>query len=145
MLETRKIFLTYFLGGKYLVKRGNYSSAKISRGAKTITYDCGMVDRETIIDVPSKVIDDPEYAESSIKVILPSEFVERALEVPVNPHKKGTPEYHRYFRSNMGKLLMEWPKLSEKQKIQRHVEIYVSDMTGLTDITNGRDYSFEIL
>lgn len=146
MIENNsKISLSYQVTGEYLVKRGKYSSAKIKFGKNIVKYDCGQEGPEVIIENPSQVIEKPEFADSHISVILPEAFIERALELPKCSARKGSDEYHRWFRSDMGKLLLDWKKLNDIQKIERHIEIYVKDITRNPNPIRGRDYKFEII
>lgn len=105
--KNNKIFLTFNEGGKYLTKRGIYSTC-------------------------------------SRKVVLDYSFIEKALEIPESP-KRNSGNYHRWLRSDLGKLWSDWKKLSDEQKIKRHIEIYVKDMTGMLNPEEGDDYTFDIV
>jgi len=129
MIDSIKIFLTYKLGGEYIIKNGEYSTATLNSG---------------VIVTPSKLIKRPEYSEPHQKVILGEEFVNNALTLPKCPYQKGTNEYYKWFRTDIAKLLMDWKKLNNEQKIQRHIEMYVKDMTGLASVENNIHYSFNI-
>ena len=129
MNKNNKIFLTFNEGGKYLTKRGIYSTAKI---------------RQCIVVEESRTIKHPEYADCSRKVVLDYSFIEKALEIPESP-KRNSGDYHRWLRSDLGKLWSDWKKLSDEQKIKRHIEIYVKDMTGMLNPEEGDDYTFDIV
>lgn len=128
--KNAKIFLTYSLGGKYITKRGEYSVAKLSGG---------------VITTPSKTLEQPEYAECTMRVVLNNAFIERALSLPECPYKRNSGEYHWWLKSDMGKLLLDYKNLTDEQKIQRHVEIYVKDITGISELIKGEDYNYDLV
>ena len=140
-----KIFLTFNEGGKYLIKSEEYTSASVHNGTKKIQYDCGVIAPELIVDVPSKIKRQPEYADCNKKVILNYSFIERALEFPECPYKRNTGEYHWWLKSDMGKLALDFKKLNDEQKIKRHIEIYVKDMTGILNPVEKEDYSYQLI
>ena len=129
MDKNSRIFLTFNESGKYITKRGEYSVAKLSGGNVT---------------TPSKTLKHPEYADCSRKVVLDYSFIEKALEIPESP-KRNSGDYHRWLRSDLGKLWSDWKKLSDEQKIKRHIEIYVKDMTGMLNPEEGDDYTFDVV
>ncbi|MCP4255041.1 MAG: hypothetical protein GY775_16865 [Candidatus Scalindua sp.] len=126
-IKYSKIFLTYTLGGKYLVSPGIYKEAIVVNGSKTKTYDCGIVGKEVITKRPMQVVKEPSYKEATQTIELGSEFIKRALEKP-KPPKKG---YQRWLRQPEGKLFQEWKTIKDDEtKIKRAVAIYVADLTG---------------
>jgi hypothetical protein len=132
-----KISLIYTLGGEYLVSRGKYKPAKISRTKKKIKYDCGVVDFETVIDKPIQTIKHPEYKKATTGIVLGEAFVESALERP-KPPKRG---YQRWLRTETGRLYQDWNTLSEIKRLERAIKIYVQDMTGLQE----PQFNFELI
>lgn len=136
--KEKKIFLTYTLGGKYLIQRGEYTSATISRSSKDTQYDCGIIGKETIIEKPSFQKKAPKYAEATQKVTLGESFVEMALTKPECPYKHGTDEFYAWLRSPMGQFFKNFKNMSDEQKIEYHVNLYVKDMSG-------EEYSYQIV
>lgn len=128
--KNNKIFLTYNLRGEYITKRGEYSVAKLN--GKEIT-------------TPSKTLVQPEYAECTKRVTLDYSFIERALSLPACPHKRNSGEYHWWLKSPMGKLLLEFKNLTDEQLIKKHIEIYVSDMIGVSELIEGEDYHYTLV
>jgi hypothetical protein len=102
-----QISLTYYVGGEYLVKAGLYKSA---------TENKGLV-----------VIKQPEFKRCIQSTTLSTVFTEMCLTRPERPKDQNI---NRWFRTDAGKLFLDWKKLSVEEKVRRHVESYVSDMGG---------------
>ncbi|MCK9429215.1 MAG: hypothetical protein M0R17_04365 [Candidatus Omnitrophica bacterium] len=124
-----KIFLTFNEGGKYITKRGEYSVAKLSGGD---------------ITTPSKTLKQPEYADCTRALVLSTEFINNALEMPKGP-KKNTGEWHRWLRSPLGNLALNWKKYSDLEKLEIHIKSLVEDLTGLSDLVKNEHYKFELI
>lgn len=124
-----KILLTFSEGGKYITRRGEYSVAKLSGGN---------------ITTPSKTLVQPEYADCTRTIKLSESFVENALEIPKGP-QKGSSEWHRWLRSPLGNLSLNWKKYSDTEKLDIHIKSLVEDMTGMSDLVKNEDFSYEII
>ena len=122
------ITLSYRIPGEYLTKRGKYRSAVISK-----------VNGEYITDKNLATLESAEYADCTQAVKLGNAFIEHALERPTPPKSKDS--YHRWSRTDMGKLYIEWKKLNNAQKIKRHIEMYVRDLTGQLE----PEFSYDII
>lgn len=135
--EENKILLTYTLGGSHFVQRGEYTAAKIELGPE-ITYSCGIKGPQCIIKSPIQVVKPSVSSKSECNITLDWIFIKGCLERPKLP--KGA-NYHRWNRSEIGKLAQDWVKLKPEARIRRHLEIYVSDMTGQVD----PEFKYEIV
>lgn len=124
-----QISLTYELGGEYLLKRGQYTSADV--------YVKGTFSKnETFkLNKPSQTIKKAEYAKAVQQVTLSNAFVRMALEKPEKPDGVS---FKRWMRTPMGKLYINFKKMSAEEKIAYHIEQYVNDM-------GGSNYSYKIL
>jgi len=127
--QSSRILLTFNEGGKYIVKHGEYSTAKLSGG---------------VITTPSKTIEQPVYADCTRTIKLSEAFVINALEIPKGP-QKGTSEWHRWLRSSLGNLSLNWKKFSDTERLDIHIKSLVEDLTGMQDLVKNTDYSYEII
>ncbi len=124
-INENKIVISYQLGGQYFKNRGKYTSAKVSRKrGKEGNF-------EFVTDVRSKTLIEPEYEDASITLTLGKPFLEYCLptEKPKRPNLKGK-AWARWIKSREGRLWQDHNKLTDKQKINLHVERYVEDLTG---------------
>ena len=124
-----QISLTYELGGEYLLRRGQYTSADVyvkSTVSKNETFK---------INKPSQTIKRAIYSKATQQVILSNTFVRMAIEKPEKPERMS---FQRWMRTSMGKFYLNFKKMSAEEKIAYHIEQYVADM-------GGGNYSYKIL
>lgn len=127
--KNNQILLTYTLGGEFLLTRGIYTSADvtvINPFTKNEVYK---------LNKPMQTIKRAEYEKATQQVTLNSSFIEMALERPEKPEGMS---FNRWIRTPIGRLYLDWKKLSNEQKIEFHIQQYVISM-------NGEDYSYEII
>lgn len=136
-IETTKIFLTYSLGEKYLVRPGKYEAAVIAKGTKTVKFDCGIIDKEMITKTPMRMLEAPQYADSTQCIELSDDFVKHALTRPIKP-KRG---FNRWMRTGEGELFQNWNKLTPETRLKKAIENYVKDVTNQEDPV----FSYEII
>lgn len=139
-IDEGKIFLTYELGGKYLVKRGKYKAAKVKAG-KEIKYDCGIIGPECIVTKAMQVEEPPKYEKATQSLPLGKEFIEMALTRPKCPFKYKDNAYFKWLRSPRGKFYAEFNKLSDEVKIKKQLEFLVEDLTGSV----GNKFTYELI
>jgi len=124
-----QISLTYELGGEYLLRRGQYTSADVyvkNPLSKNETFKLNKL---------SKTIKRAEYAKAVQQVTLSNAFVRMALDKPEKPDGMS---FKRWMRTPMGKLYLNFKKMSAGEKIAYYIEQYVADM-------GGGNYSYKIL
>ena len=124
-----QISLTYELGGEYLLRRGQYTSADVyvkGTFSKNETFKLNKL---------SQTIRKAEYAKAMQQVTLGNAFVRMALDKPEKPEGMS---FKRWMRTPMGKLYLNFKKMSAEEKIAYHIEQYVADM-------GGGNYSYKIL
>lgn len=107
------IVLSYQLAGSTFVSKGKYKEAKITKSG--------------VIDKPMKTIKAPEYHYATQSITLGKEFLEQALMRPKAPRHG----FQRWLRQPEGKLYSEWNKLKPETRLEKVIEIYVSDITGM--------------
>ncbi len=126
--KNSKIVLTYQLGGTTLQERGIYKTAEVyvKNSGKNEVFK---------VDKPMQTIKQPVYKQASQIVTLNSDFVQSALERPEKPKDK---PFRLWSKEPIGKVFLEWRKLSSEQKLEAHIKQYVLDM-------GGEEYSYEII
>jgi hypothetical protein len=132
-INIARISLTYWLGGEYLLSKGKYKEARVSKGKNIISYDCGVEAPECIIDRPMKTVETPVFSEPKQTITLSNEFVKFALTKPENPFKKNKDAFYKWLKSPKGRFYQEFDKLTNEQKIHKAIMFYVEDMTGNSD------------
>jgi hypothetical protein len=114
--NTSKISLTLLEGGKYLVRPGRYSVAKVN-------VINGFSDNEVYkVLEPSKTIEEPQYKDSIKHVNLGWPFIENALTKPKLPKKRTERSKQTW------DLVSRWNKMSDEDKILFACKKYAHDM-----------------
>lgn len=101
-----KIFLTYSLGGKYLLNAGKYDIIKDK-----------LLCRKS-----------PEYSKCTQKVTLEYSFIKNILSPPEKPEDMS---WGRFLSTSEGKLHQKWKKLSQKEIVSYRLWQYVKDLGGI--------------
>ena len=118
-----KISLTYELGGEYLLTRGSYTVAELSKEPNEL-YNCanGDVIKIKSVITKSQTIKEPVFTNPTKHIILGEAFIENAMERPQKPHKNDS--IHKW------NLYHNWHKMSVKAKLAEAVKQYVKDVNG---------------
>ena len=124
-----KISLSYILAGECLSRKGVYTSADVFVKNPFTKSELFKVNK------PSKTIIQPIYSKATQYVTLGTSFIQNALAQPKKPDGMN---WHYWLKTPLGKVAQNWKKLSDKQKIQFHIEQYVADM-------GGEEFSYEII
>lgn len=135
--NTSKILLTVSRG-KSLVRPGVYQSAEVTvknpfttksgRWKELSKFHHKSEDgEEVIIRKAMRVIEPPEYKESTQVINLGPQFIKMCLTRPMKP--RGI-SFHGWIKTPIGKLFQDWKHKSDEQKIQVHLEELAESLGG---------------
>ena len=124
-----QISLTYTLRGESLISSGVYKSAEVN------VFRQFTKDEVFKVNKSMQTIKQAVYSKAVCNVNLSTAFVKMALEIPKKPNDMN---FHAWLRTPLGRAAQNWKKLSDEQKVEFHIEKYVSDI-------EGEEYSYKIL
>lgn len=135
--NTSKILLTVSRG-ESLTKVGAYQPAEVEiknpfttrsgRWRELSKFHHKSDDGEEVtIRKAMRVIEPPEYKESTQVINLGPQFIKMALTRPVKPRGMS---FHGWVKTTMGKLFQDWKRLNDEQKIEAHLKEIAESLGG---------------
>ena len=114
-----KILLTVSRG-KSLAKAGVYKEAEVS------VKNSFQKNEEYKVLKQMRVVDPPEYKESTQVITLGHYFIKNALSRPEKPRQG----FYHWIKTPIGKLFQDWKRMSDNQKLQIHLDELAESLGG---------------